>query len=370
MSDTATFKRFLEDERNAAYLYEVLAKAEKDERLAAVYAKLAETERRHAADWQAKLVAAGGKVVEFKPSLRARLLAFSAGKFGAGSVIGSLVSMEDSGAGAYSRAGASAGYVQEESSHSRILKQLAKVSGGGVAGGTLAAAEGRHKTAGGNALRAAVLGANDGLVSVFSLVMGVAGAGMSSQNILVTGLAGLLAGAISMALGEWLSVQSSRELYSRQIAVEEEEIRDHPEDEIEELSLIYQARGVEASKAEEMARKIMADPKHAIDVLSREELGIDPEELGGSAWEAAFTSFIMFALGAIVPVAPYLFLTGLPGILVSMAASVVALFLVGAVTSLFTGRSVLFAGFRMVVVGAAAAGVTYGIGSLIGVNLG
>lgn len=370
VSELKKYERFLQDERNAAYLYQALSRAEKDERLAAVYAKLSETELRHAADWSARIAAAGGEPVRFKPSLRTRLLAFAAGKFGTGSVVGSLVSMEDSGAGAYAQAGAPGSMVREETSHSRILKQLAQTSGGGVAGGTLAAAEGRHKAAGGNALRAAVLGANDGLVSVFSLVMGVAGAGMSGSNILVTGLAGLLAGAISMALGEWLSVQSSRELYSKQIEVEEEEIREHPEDEVEELSLIYQARGVEASKAEEMARKIMTDPTAAIDVLAREELGIDPDELGGSAWEAAFTSFGMFAVGAIIPVAPFIFLEGLGGILASMAAAALGLFLVGAATSLFTGRSAFFAGFRMVAVGAAAAGVTYGIGGLIGVNLG
>ncbi len=147
----------------------------------------------------------------------------------------------------------------------------------------------------GNALRAAVLGANDGLVSNLSLVMGVAGAAMAGSAILITGLAGLLAGAISMALGEWLSVQSSRELYKHQIGLEEQEIAIDPMEEIEELTLIYQARGLNEEQARQLATQIMGDPKNASDTLAREELGINPEELGGSAWEAAITSFVLFA---------------------------------------------------------------------------
>jgi VIT1/CCC1 family predicted Fe2+/Mn2+ transporter len=199
--------------------------------------------------------------------------------------------------------------------------------------------------------------------------MGVAGATLNNQTVLITGLAGLLAGAISMALGEWLSVQSSRELYSHQIEVESAEIEQHPEEEIEELGLIYEARGLPREQARTLAQSIVSNTSSAVETLAREELGIDPGELGGSAWEAALTSFILFAVGAIIPVSPCMFLTGMMAVYVSIAFSVVALFLLGAVITLFTGKPVLFSGMRMVIFGLLAAAVTFGIGRLIGVSL-
>jgi VIT1/CCC1 family predicted Fe2+/Mn2+ transporter len=220
---------------------------------------------------------------------------------------------------------------------------------------------------GGNALRAAVLGANDGLVSNLSLVMGVAGADMAAHAILVTGLAGLLAGSCSMALGEWLSVNTARESAERQIDTEADELEQVPEEEEEELALIYQAKGLPEELAKTLAKQLISNKKTALDTLVREELGIDPDELGGSAWIAAGTSFLLFALGAIFPVAPYFTLAGIPALIASLAASGVALFLIGAGTSLFTGRNVLFSGVRQLLVGLAAAGVTFGIGRLIGV---
>jgi VIT1/CCC1 family predicted Fe2+/Mn2+ transporter len=233
----------------------------------------------------------------------------------------------------------------------------------------LADLEGRHRTSGGNALRAAVLGANDGLVSNLSLVMGVAGADMSGGAILITGLAGLLAGAGSMALGEWLSVQSSRELYQRQIQIESEELRQAPEEEAEELALIYQAKGLPEEQANALAAKLIAQPANALDTLAREELGIDPEELGGSAWQAAATSFVLFAVGAVVPVVPFAFLTGTVAVTSSVVASGILLFIVGAGITLLTGRSVLYSGMRQVLFGLAAAALTFGVGRLIGVSL-
>jgi vacuolar iron transporter family protein len=230
--------------------------------------------------------------------------------------------------------------------------------------------EGRHKSAGGNALRAAVLGANDGLVSNLSLVMGVAGAALSGHGILITGLAGLLAGAGSMALGEWLSVQSSRELYQRQIQIEKQELEANPEEEQEELALIYQSKGLPKERAEELAGHIINSSDSALDTLAREELGIDPEELGGSPWEAAITSFFLFAVGAIVPVFPFIFLNGAPAVMVSIAISALGLFVIGAAITLMTGRSVLYSGMRMVIFGLAAAALTYGIGRLIGASIG
>jgi len=259
----------------------------------------------------------------------------------------------------------------EEKSHGKVLRAMRAVAadGGarGVAGSTLAQAEGRHRGAGGNALRAAVLGANDGLVSNLSLVMGVAGAGLSTRSIIVTGFAGLLAGAISMALGEWLSVQSSRELYTHQIDIERAEIESNPEEEAEELALIYQARGISEERARALASDIIADGDAAVETLAREELGIDPGELGGSAWEAAINSFFMFAVGAIIPVIAFLFLSGFTAVITSVCFAMVGLFTIGAVTSLSTSRSLLFSGLRMVVFGVAAAAVTYFVGHLFGV---
>jgi VIT1/CCC1 family predicted Fe2+/Mn2+ transporter len=259
--------------------------------------------------------------------------------------------------------------ANDESSHSRILGQITRSVKGGMEGGMLAQFEGRHRAAGGNALRAAVLGANDGLVSNLSLVMGVAGAELSSTAILITGFAGLLAGACSMALGEWLSVQSSRELYKHQISIEREEIRNAPEEETEELALIYQARGLSEEQAFPLARQIMSDQENALQTLAREELSVNPEELGGSAWEAAITSFLLFAVGAIIPVIPFIFLSGTNAIVLSILFSMVGLFIIGAGITLFTGRSVLFSGTRQVTFGLAAAAITFIIGRLIGAKL-
>ena len=255
----------------------------------------------------------------------------------------------------------------DERSHARLLSAM--VGKAGLEGNALARFEGRHRAIGGNALRAAVLGANDGLVSNLSLVMGVAGAELPGQTILVTGLAGLLAGACSMAMGEWLSVQSARELNQRQLAIEAEEIATVPEEEQQELALIYEAKGLTEDEAKAVAAKLMADKDSALDALAREELGIDPQDLGGSAWAAAGTSFVLFAGGAIVPVAPFLFLTGTSAVIVSPLVSALALFLVGAAITLFTGRNLLSTGLRQLLFGAVAAGVTYGIGRLLGVTL-
>jgi VIT1/CCC1 family predicted Fe2+/Mn2+ transporter len=260
------------------------------------------------------------------------------------------------------------GLPRAERSHARVLAAIAGPKTG-LEGGAIARLEGRHRAMGGNALRAAVLGANDGLVSNLSLVMGVAGADTSNRIILLTGLAGLVAGACSMAMGEWLSVNSSRELYQKQIATEAMELEEVPEEEKEELILIYQAKGLSEEEARALADKLFADKTTALDTLVREELGVDPDELGGSAWGAAGTSFLLFSLGAIFPVAPYFFLDGDAALAASLAASGCALAALGAGTSLFTGRGALFSAMRQLLIGFAAAGVTYGIGHLVGVSL-
>jgi VIT1/CCC1 family predicted Fe2+/Mn2+ transporter len=240
----------------------------------------------------------------------------------------------------------------------------------GMDGGSLARLEGRHRAIGGNALRAAVLGVNDGLVSNLSLVMGVAGADLSGHAILITGFAGLLAGASAMAMGEWVSVKSSRELYQRQIDIEAEEIRGIPEEEAQELALIYQAKGLDEAEARRLATRLIADHGTALDTLAREELGINPSEMGGSPIEAAVTSFALFILGALVPLLPFALFSGAVAVGTSLLASAVGLFVIGAAITLMTGRTVLVSGGRQLLFGLTAAALTFGIGRWMGVTLG
>jgi VIT1/CCC1 family predicted Fe2+/Mn2+ transporter len=365
-------KRLLEnlaDEMNGAALYDALAEAEKDSRLAEVYRRLASVEHRHAERWRKRLEDAGETLPPFTPSWRTRTLGWIARHFGTSAVLPSVQTFEEADTNKYATQSDARDFHGEERSHSRVIQLMSTVRGG-FAGTDVARLEGRHRTAGGNQLRAAVLGANDGLVSNLSLVMGVAGALMNERTILITGMAGLLAGAGSMALGEWLSVQSSRELYRHQIETEAAELLMAPEEEEEELALIYQARGLGQDQARAFAASMMSNPDTALDTLAREELGIDPNELGGSAWEAAITSFLLFSIGAVVPVLPFLFARGQLALTLSIAFSAVALFTVGAAITLFTGRTVLFSGLRQVVFGLVAAALTFGIGRLVGVALG
>jgi VIT1/CCC1 family predicted Fe2+/Mn2+ transporter len=227
----------------------------------------------------------------------------------------------------------------------------------------------RHRgvDSGGN-LRAAVFGVNDGLVSNTSLVLGIAGAAQEPRIILLSGIAGLLAGAFSMAAGEYVSMRSQREMYESQIALEREELGLYPEQEAEELSLIYHARGMPLEEARSMTRKLVKDPERALDTLSREELGLNPQELG-SPWGAAVSSFAAFSAGALLPLLPFLMGAGVEAVPVAAATAVVGLFAVGAALSLFTGRHALWSGLRMVLIGSSAGLATYAIGRLLGVSL-
>lgn len=374
MSNLDLYRANFDAESASAAIYAALAEVEKDERLAEVYRRMAGAERKHAAHWAELIQGTGEPAPVWKPAWRERSLLWLARRFGANMVLPVMQNMERQGSAGYSKQGVAVsgetpGMAREERSHAMLITQITHSLKGGMEGGALAMLEGRHRSTGGNALRAAVLGANDGLVSNLSLVMGVAGATLDERMVLITGLAGLLAGAISMALGEWLSVQSSRELYHHQIQVEEAEIAANPEEEIEELALIYEARGLKREQAHALASQILANPDSALQTLAREELGIDPQELGGSAWEAALTSFVLFAIGAIIPVIAFTFLTGLAAVAVSILFSTIALFGLGAVITLFTGKPVWFSGMRMVVFGLLAAAVTFGIGRLIGVSL-
>jgi VIT1/CCC1 family predicted Fe2+/Mn2+ transporter len=368
--NTARYTANWQDEIDSAALYRAIAEVESQPQLAEVYRKLAETEEAHARFWEEKLRASGTPLPARRVGWRTRMLAFFARRFGPSFVLPTLGSMEQADRASYDDQPEAAGthLPADEHSHARLLGTISGNMHGGLEGSALARLEGRHRAASsGNALRAAVLGANDGLLSNFSLVMGVAGASLATRDILITGLAGLLAGAGSMAMGEWISVQSSRELYGRQIAVERQEIEEIPEEEQQELALIYQAKGLDEAQARELAKRIMADRSSALDTMSREELGIDPQELGGSAWEAAATSFCLFAIGAIIPVIPFMLFAGQTAVLVAALASAAGLFGIGAAITLFTGRSVLFSGTRQVLVGAAAAALTYGLGKLLGV---
>ncbi len=223
---------------------------------------------------------------------------------------------------------------------------------------------------GGNVLRAGVLGVNDGLVSNLSLVMGVAGAGLEARAILITGLAGLLAGAWAMAMGEWLSVQSARELHTRQLQIEKRHLALIPEIEHEEFVQMYKAKGLSQDLAQQVAAQLMKNPEQALETMAREELGVNPDDLGGSAWQAAGASAVLFTLGAIVPVAPFIFLAGMAAVISSLVASAAALLIVGAVISRLTGRGALFSAGRQLLFGLGAAGLTFGIGKLLGVGLG
>jgi VIT1/CCC1 family predicted Fe2+/Mn2+ transporter len=359
----------IDDERNSAALYRVLADREKNSKIAEVYRRLAVTEDGHARTWAEKLAAARVPVPKFQLAWRTRTLMWMARRFGVGAVLPAMTSMENRGTHTYAQLSGAGAMAATEQSHARLLRTIGQTTRGGLEGSALTQLEGRHRAAGGNALRAAVLGANDGLVSNFSLVMGVAGAEIANNTILLTGLAGLLAGAISMALGEWISVQSSRELYQKQIRTEREEIAANPEEESEELALIYQARGLDEGPARQLAQQIMSNREGALEALSRDELGIDPEELGGSAWEAAITSFVLFAIGAIVPVLPYFFFSGATAIVVSAIFSAIGLFGIGTAITLFTGRSVISSGTRQMLFGLAAAAVTFLIGRIIGVSV-
>lgn len=369
--DGERYRANLQGEADGASLYRALAQAEPNPNVAEVYRRLAAVEDAHAELWRRQLAAIGQPPGAHRPGWRSRMLGLLARRFGPDFVLPVVHTLERADSSQYDAQpeAVAARLPQAERSHAHIVQALATRASAGVPGSVLGRIEGRHRS-GGNTLRAAVLGANDGLVSNLSLVAGVAGAAGDTRTVLVTGLAGLVAGACSMAMGEWLSVTSSRELYRAQIATEKDELEQAPEEEKAELVLIYQSKGLSQAQAQALADRLMARPDTALDTLAREELGIDPQQLGGSAASAAAVSFGLFALGALFPVAPLALLDGRPALVGAIASSAAALFAIGAATSLFTGRHPLFAGSRQLAIGLGAAAITYGMGRLIGVNLG
>lgn len=361
----------LQTEVDAHYLYSQLANTESEKAIAQIYEQMAAIEMSHATGMLQNLQNKGINIQLPAPSWRAKTLNRIGKIFGYEYVLNSLVETEKALALKQSvqKENQNIPLSGAENNHIKILQNLI-INQSKVSGEKLAALEGRrHKSVGGNALRAAVLGANDGLVSNMSLVTGVAGATNGGGEVLLAGMAGLLAGALSMALGEWISVKSSQELYERQMALEMEELENNPEMEQKELQLIYMAKGIDEKMAFEMAAKAINDKEHAHEILTKEELGINAEELKGSAWTAAIASFILFAIGAIIPVIPFMLINGTAAVVWSVSLSALGLFGIGSAITLFTGRSIWFSGFRQVLFGLAAAAITFGIGKLIGISI-
>ncbi|CAN5700594.1 hypothetical protein BH24CHL8_BH24CHL8_07710 [soil metagenome] len=410
--DPADQRRSVENlklERDAISLYASLSGIEKDPRRAAAFRAIAANERRHADIWAERLRAGGVDVPEAgRASLRVRLIVGLARIFGTNAVSGLVRALEGDEEEAYGEQDGPevAAIAADEREHAEIWKRLdagmpalaeAALPGradaiapvasqrgaaapgiGDAAVDDIALAAGSrprdkdeswHRASRSGTLRAAIFGVNDGLVSNLSLVMGVAGATADARFVILAGAAGLLAGAFSMAAGEYISMQSQRELFERQIELEREEMRIMPDAEERELAAIYRSKGIPPAESARIAHRLMQDPEAALDTKVREELGLDPDELG-SPWGAAGSSFVAFGVGAIIPLAPFLLSSGTVALIVAFVLALAALFVVGAGVSLVTGRSLAFSGLRQVAIGALAAGVTFLVGTLIGVQIG
>ena len=335
------------EEQRSAYLYRVCADAEAGTARADLFTRLAGEAEAQGAIWRAQLTASGKPAPPpFVPDLRTRLVARLVQLFGPRRLRAVLAAMKVRGMAIYSR--------REPGGHS------APIAGN---------IEHRHRGLGGGGnLRAAVFGINDGLVSNASLIFGVAGASSDPAVVLLTGVAGLTAGAFAMATGEFVSVRSQRELFEYQIALERDELKEYPDAEAQELALIYKAKGLSGAEAQRVAKQLVADPEHALDTLAREELGLNPDELG-SPWGAAISSLLSFALGAAVPLLPFAFGAGARALPIAGLLTAIALFAVGATLSLFTGRAAVFSGTRMLLLGSLAAAVTFAVGRLFGVSV-
>jgi VIT1/CCC1 family predicted Fe2+/Mn2+ transporter len=337
-----------QEEKRSVYMYHAVAEVEAGTPRQALFKELAAAAEGQSKLWEAELRKQGEPVpAAFHPELRARLVVWLMRRLGPRAMRHVLAAMKVRGMSLYFKA---------DHGHS-MPTNVADIGK-------------RHQGHNGNgSLRAAVFGVNDGLVSNASLILGVAGAAASSHTLLLTGVAGLLAGAFSMAAGEYISMRSQREMFEHQIGLEREELEQYPQEEAAELALIYAAKGIPLAEAKKLADTLIADPVRALDTLAREELGLNPDELG-SPWGAALSSFVSFALGAAVPLAPFLFGSGTPALSWSVGLTAAALFGVGATLSLFTGRYALFGGLRMLLIGSAAGGATYLIGQWVGVSLG
>ena len=356
VSDLKRWRRNLQHELDGAAIYYAMARAEREASVAALYRRLAIVESRHARVWVKKLRAAGAWRRFPRPSWRAVVFIVLAGRLGTDIVGRSLAAREQWERATYEAQddAASALLSEDEQLHARILGHIAraKLSGPGMA--QL-----------GNGLRAAVLGVTDGLVSNVSLVMGVAGAGGDARAVAIAGLAGLLAGSLSMGMGEWLSVQTSRELYATQLMIERDKVEAAPEAEAEEIALIYASQGMPVDHARTTARQLVHGSLGAT-AHATSHSGGRQDLIGGSAWIAALASFVMFACGAAIPLLPFAFALGDRAVITSALLTGVVLFMIGGAITSVTGQPALRSAARQLAIGAAAATVTYGLGRLLG----
>jgi VIT1/CCC1 family predicted Fe2+/Mn2+ transporter len=378
-NDPKRFLRYLEAERKASLLYRQLAETVTGDRAEALI-ELADIEDAHAEHWLDKLAEYGVDIPPAPTVLDSadQKLVNMARATGLNSVLGTLEENEGADAGMYDdEPEALDSMPVDEREHAEVFRSM--MQGSPIPTITSRAAmsakgtEPWHKVDTSGSVRAAVFGISDGLVSNTALVMGFAGASLNgsldNSTVLFAGLAGLLAGAFSMAAGEYVSVASQRDLFRREIEMEALELREKPEEEAKELELIYRAKGLDRAQAKAVSDKIMSDPKAALDTLVREELGLNPDELG-SPVRVAISSFIAFTIGASVAVIPYIFLQGSAAFYTAIVAAVIALCIVGGLVGKFSGRGIVFSAMRQLMWGAGAAGVTYIVGSLIGVNTG
>jgi predicted membrane protein (TIGR00267 family) len=364
--DLHEFEHHWQDEADAAYLYRLLAAAEPDPKKKDIYSRLADVEDRHVVVWSELLAKHGHPTGEFKPSGRARLLALAGRWFGPGFLLPMLLEEEGREVRAYldmhraTPEGAPGGaealtLARESAEHASTLGEIA---GKG--------AEPWHKTASGGFLRNVVYGFNDGLTANFGLVAGVIGAGIVNQHeaVVVAGVAGLIADALSMGSSGYLASKSEREVYEYEIAMEKVEVELMPEIERDELALIYEAKGMDRETAHGLATQIMADPKLMLKEQVQEELKIGEMKL--SPLREGWITGLATAFGAAIPVFPFLVWEGRTAITVSFVISMLSHFLVGAMRSMFTGRGVFRSGFDMFVVGVGVAVVGYYVGGWVG----
>jgi vacuolar iron transporter family protein len=362
------WRDLLDSERDAADLYSRIAATETGERRT-IFEELAAVERRHAAHWEEKIRGAGGTVPPpGRSSMRTRLLSAAASRLSPGAVLPLIERAEKADAGRYDAdPDAGPGMAADEHGHARTIAKL--IEGGRPSPRQqIARREPWHRGDRSGALRAGVFGVSDGLVSNTALVMGVAGSGASHTVILLAGTAGLLSGSFSMAAGEYVSMASQREMYQRELSLEAQELEEKPEEEHDELVLLYRAKGLPRDEATRLADRIMADRQVALDTLAREELGLDPSELG-SPISAAVASLLTFAVGALVVLLPYFAGSGTAALVAAIVLAAAALVAVGAGIGVLNGRPAVRSGLRQLLLGGAAALITFGIGHLIGASV-
>ncbi len=361
-SREGAYRRYLKRKLWSAAACEAMGRLERDPERASAFHRLAQTETNQAHLWAETLGVDRAALSPVRGSALALLLSLEARLIGTRRVAQFLMRRKRADADAYSAHEDTQQFAAEERELGLALRRLAsradEADSPALVGSALAS---------GN-LRAAVLGVNDGLVSNFSLVMGVAGGVSNPDIVLLAGVAGLLAGAFSMAAGEYVSVRSQRDVYEHQIERQRYAIAAWPDEEERELAAIYRSKGLTQDEAETVARRLRADPEAMLDTMSREALGLNPDELG-SPIGACASSFTAFVVGAVIPILPYLFGAGSINVPLSAAMSAGALLLVGGILARTANRNPLWGALRMAMAGGAAAAVTFGVGRLIGTTL-